>query len=359
MPRRFFDSPSFSKSTAPSCWGEPMTNSSPASSQISRSSAPDLLADALRRPRPAGRRSAARRPAPCRAGRARAAARCRRRSDSSPRSPSCSRCQAARAPTRIGVGGGRVLGVGGQPALLGELAERDSRGGRARAGRRRASCRGRGSRGDDAERLGVVGDDRARRRAPRRRPRGARRSPVTTSSPAATAKRQPSSWASSSPSGTSGARTASATGRRPARARRRRRSVPSRTRAATRRLGHGGGRRGLGRPERLLQAPQRVAQLELAEDLAQARAVGLAADLVRARSTSTGTSRWIVASTFETRASSACSRQVLLALGAGDVVDVREDAPRGRRSAAAAATAVLSPMPGTPGMLSDVSPLSP
>ena len=52
--------------------------------------------------------------------------------------------------------------------------------------------------------------------------------------------------------------------------------APARTRAVSS-TSRGRRRRGdLGVAERLLQAPQRVAQLVLAEDLAHARAVGLA-----------------------------------------------------------------------------------
>ena len=60
---------------------------------------------------------------------------------SRPRSAICSRCQAASAREQQRVGGERVLEVAGQTALFAQLVERDSRVGRARAGRRRAACR--------------------------------------------------------------------------------------------------------------------------------------------------------------------------------------------------------------------------
>ncbi len=43
---------------------------------------------------------------------------------------------------------------------------------------------------------------------------------------------------------------------------------------AERLLGHRGGRRGVGRTERLLEPAQRLAQLELSKDLSESRAVG-------------------------------------------------------------------------------------
>ena len=204
---------------------------------------------------------------------------------------------------------------------------------------------------DDAQRLGVVGDHRARRPARRRPPRGVAAAPtsdVRRRRPRRSASR--SSWANSSPSGTSGARTASAS--RPSPGVERRgvlRASPSRTRAATVVSDTGGGRGRLGRPERLLQAPQRVAQLELAEHLAQPRAVGLARRPRASGSTSTGTSRWIVASTFEIRASSAWSRRFSLRL-APEISSTCSRTPSSvPKAAAGAARRSCRRSPGRPG----------
>ena len=67
----------------------------------------------------------------------------------------------------------------------------------------------------------------------------------------------------------------------------------------------------------------------------------------------------IVASCLEMRASSAWLIEVLLALGAGDLVDVGQHRLEVAELLQQRPTAVLSPMPGTPGMLSEVSPLRP
>ena len=61
--------------------------------------------------------------------------------------------------------------------------------------------------------------------------------------------------------------------------------------------------------ERLLEPPQRIAQLELAEGLAQPRAVGRRAARSRSTSMPASMSRLSVASSFEMRACSACSRR--------------------------------------------------
>ena len=201
-----------------------------------------------------------------------------------------------------------------------------SRAAPARAGRRRAACRARAP-AARAERLGVVRDDR---------PLGARRDdllgPVAIAgehlgglaSPLAdAAKRHGAPSANSSPSGVSTSRTTSAQlGARASPARRCPRARP-RAAAAQRDLG-GGRRRGdVGVAERLLQATQRIAQLVLAEDLAQRERSG-SRTCSAATSRSTARSRCTVASCLDMRASSACSMQVLFALGAFDLVDVRE-----------------------------------
>ena len=101
---------------------------------------------------------------------------------------------------------------------------------------------------------------------------------------------------------------------------RRRASVPGAHARAD--LGRGDRRgRGLVGAEELLQAAQRVAQLELAEDLAQLGAVGHLRGGLRDVEVGTSRSRRIVASTFDIRAFSAWLSEVLLALGAGDLVD--------------------------------------
>ena len=188
---------------------------------------------------------------------------------------------------------------------------------------------------------------------------GAPRSPTSTSPPAATPKRQRSLLGEQLALGRprARARRARARRRRAERARRRRAS-PSRRPRGDRRLGRRrrrgrlGGRRApppgaaagraartrgrpragasgraRGRPRRRVDVDRDVA-LDRRQELGDPRVLGVLA-------------------------------QVLLALGAGDLVDVLEDVLERRRSAAAAATAVLSPMPGTPGMLSEVSPLRP
>ena len=117
--------------------------------------------------------------------------------------------RAARRPARwtsSGVGGRRVLDVGREPALLARARGTGSRAGRARAGRRRAACRGRGSAGP--------------RPAPWRRARSTGRSPsagdelrpassqspTSTSSPRGERRSAAAARAAnSSPSGVSGA----------------------------------------------------------------------------------------------------------------------------------------------------------
>ena len=111
--------------------------------------------------------------------------------------------------------------------------------------------------------------------------------------------------------------------------------------------------------ERLLEPPQRVAQLELAEHLAQARAVGRGCPRSSSRSISTGTSRDGGRELLRHARVLGVVRQVLLALRAGDLVDRRRARSRATPNCWSSSDAVLSPMPGTPGMLSEVSPFSP
>ena len=100
-----------------------------------------------------------------------------------------------------------------------------------------------------------------------------------------------------------------------------------------------GGERGRGDlrvAERLFQAPQRVAQLVLAKDLAHARAVGLVGSLGGDVEARRATSRWIVARRFETRASSAWSSRFCLRFGPLISLDVARAPPRAIRSAGSA-----------------------
>ena len=140
---------------------------------------------------------------------------------------------------------------------------------------------------------------RAAGRAP-----GHRRAPLDSSLLAAAPGRSAARALASSPVE---AVVESPAARRSRRRRRARRSSP-RARSA------GSARRRPRSAERLLEAPQRLAQLELAEHLAQPRAVRLARRPAASRSTSTSTSRTAVASCFEMRASSACSVRFSLRL---------------------------------------------
>ena len=114
----------------------------------------------------------------------------------------------------------------------------------------------------------------------------------------------------------------------------------------------------LGRVERLLEPAQRVAQLEVAEDRAQPRAVALARQLGRrgrgrpGRRAPSSPAAWRCARPRRTRSGSACAWR----RRSGRRSRARSSSEPKRCSSSAA---VLSPMPGTPGMLSDVSPLRP
>ena len=96
-----FDRPSLSNSTSPSCCGEPIMNSSPASSQISRSSSAASSRDARARSRRAGRCRARTPATSIVAQHAHERQLDRRRSSASrPRSAICSRCAGRRARGR-------------------------------------------------------------------------------------------------------------------------------------------------------------------------------------------------------------------------------------------------------------------
>ena len=239
----------------------------------------------------------------------------------SPRSSICSRCHAA--SSRMSTASAAAAGSApvARPALLDELAQRE------RAPRRleqvRAEQRVVGqARRHDAERLGVVRGDRAARRARRRPPRGRRTAPyehLRRPSPRRSVRR--SSAGTSSPSGVS--RRLDHDRRPPRRpaARRGRRRVASRTRRRRRCARPAAA----ARPRRRRRAPPRAGAAGRA---ARTRGRSRAAASGRAsrtssspRSSSTGTSRCAVASCLEIRASSAWLGEVLLALGAGDLVD--------------------------------------
>ena len=337
LPRRLRDRPSFSNRICAELLGR-------AEDELLAREVPDLALERRRSPRrtrslisrqaldvePHARalhvaqdaRRAAARCRPCSALRARARRAARAASRRARRSSTASRRRDPRRPV-------------GEPALLAAARGTGSRAAPARAGRRRAACRGRALGGTVAERLGVVGDDgpvaERRDERPRRSRTTRRRAP-----PSSRRRRRSawaSSWANSSPSGHLGQRA------------RRRRDLGAGQRAARRRacavahlgsptvaLGRRRRRRLVGVAERLLQAPQRVAQLELAEDLAQPRAVGLLrGDLGRGR-----LDRRRRAGSSPARLDSARGvgvlGEVLLALGAGDLVDRARAPPRGRRS---------------------------
>ena len=139
-----------------------------------------------------------------------------------------------RAHEQRGVARRVVLGVGGQAALLAQLAERERRAARARAGRRRAACRGRGW---PARRPATWRRGRRPGRSPSAQHDASGRSRVAGEHVLADGGAEaPASAraANSSPSGTSRARARRSRppARRAERARRRRR-VPSRRRALT------------------------------------------------------------------------------------------------------------------------------
>ena len=221
-----------------------------------------------------------------------------------------------------------VLEIGAQAALLGQLAERvRAPGGLEQVGGHLGVVRE--HRGNLAERLGVVGDHRAaaerlhdllgRRGIPGEHLRGAGRlhAEPPARDPARTAGRAASRVA----------RTAIATSRSGSRSQ----VLDLDAGAQASRegpLGLGRGRGGVGRPERLLQAAQRFAQLEPAERVPELGAVRrrrrerleveLDVDVALGGGELLGEARRL-----------GVLGQVLLALGPGDVVDVIEDALEG------------------------------
>ena len=238
-----------------------------------------------------------------------------------PRPRISSRCQLASACSEHGVAGGRILDVGGQAALLAQLAERVAAARRLEQVGGDLGVVGEGRR-HRPKRLGVVGDGRPRadrgdqllravgpaghnlsgaldrrRTASPRRPRTA-----LPRAPPAPGPPPPPPCAAAAP-------------RPPA--------DPSRTRAVSERSASGAGRGRVGRAERLLEAPQRLAQLEAPEHVAQPRAVGVGRDELREleleRDVALGGRELL----GEPRVLGVVD-QVLLALGAADLVDVVE-----------------------------------
>ena len=76
------------------------------------------------------------------------------------------------------------------------------------------------------------------------------------------------------------------------------------------------------------------------------------------RSMSTGTSSWIVASSFDSRASSAWFVRFSLRF-APEISSIEASTVSRSPNRCSRSEAVLSPIPGTPGMLSEVSPFRP
>ncbi len=163
--------------------------------------------------------------------------------------------------------------------------------------------------------------------------------------------------ANSASSGVSGARTATATSavgqpaRRPS-------SVASLQPRAERLLGA----RARARRRRPSRAPPRAgaaARAARTRGTRRAAASGRAAlETNSARSSSSGMSRLAVASCLEMRASSACSVRFCLRL-APLISSTWSSTASSEPNRCSSSAAVLSPIPGTPGMLSLVSPFSP
>ena len=81
-------------------------------------------------------------------------------------------------------------------------------------------------------------------------------------------------------------------------------------------------------------------------------------DIAAPRSTPVSISYWSVARCFDIRASSACSTRFCLRLApeiSSTLASTRSSVP----NRCSSWVAVFSPIPGTPGMLSEVSPRSP
>ena len=355
LPRRFLDRPSLLNRISPSCWGEPIVNSVPARSQISRSSVATSSLDAPADPLQAlgVQPHALDLHAPQHLD--------QRQLDLIHQRPQPAVEDLLALPLgqradEHGIGGRRVLQVGGEAALLADLAEREAaaRGLEQERAQQRVVA---DVLRDRAERLGVVREDRA---VAAREDQGLR--PVDRADQHLAARGRAEAplrlLGEQRPLGGLG------------------RLHRDRDLAAGERgdVGHGplaqtraqglrrcGRRRGriADRPA----PPPGAAAGRAARTRGRRRAASSGPAPARrppaGRWSTPGTSRLIVASCLEMRASSACSVRFCLRLAPRDLVDASRAPSRGRRSAAAARDAVLSPMPGTPGMLSDVSPLSP
>ena len=332
-----------------------------ARSQISRSSRSRSPRRRARRSPPAG---------PCRAGRPRAPCRAARATSGS--STSSSSASWPRSASSLALACGQLLDAAARrraaasstsawhAALLAQLGEREAAPrGVEQVGREQRVVGE--PRRNGAERLGVMGDRPGARRARRPAPPGRRRSPATTSRAARRRRSARRSLASEQLAlGRPRAPwTTIASGDSPSPSRAASLRARPRGRGPSMRVAPSAaaGAAAVG-AERLLEAPQRIAQLELAEDLAQPRAVGLPRGLRRR---------------VEVDGDVALDRREPLA-DARVVGVVRPGSPcawrpRCRRRArgppraspncCSSCAAVLSPIPGTPGMLSDVSPLSP
>ena len=292
-----------------------------------------------------------------------------------------------------------------EPDLAGQLLERVAAPRRDRSGRRRPSCRARAAARrrlvvGGGDRLPVVGDQRAliarvrearasrpRPRAPRRRRRRRRagdRGPSPKSSvpwtptpgrrcqPRAGGRRRARSSASVTSSASSSSAASSCAGsstssvgrigrpapRRSSRPRRRDRDElaleraelgdrTARTRARSSSLARSAGAASSS-PSASSSRSQRVAQLELAEGLAQPRAVGLARDQLVEVDVDVDVADRGRELLGDARVLGVLG-QVLLALGARDLVDVRRARPRGRRTPAAAGRPSCRRCPGRRG----------
>ena len=222
-----------------------------------------------------------------------------------------------------------------------------TRAARARAGRRRAACRGRGCAGTAPSALAswaMTGRVAERGTTLLGRSRVADQHLVAGRD---ARTRQVSRSANSSPSGGSGARTATATSASPGSAATSA-SVPSRTRADSVCSAAGAGAAASPSPSasssrrsgsRSSNSRKTSRSLERSGSPASS-AIG---------STSTGTSRWIVASCLRDPRVVGVLGQVLLALGARDLVDCGEHRSRGRRTAAGARTPSCRRCPGRRG----------
>ena len=370
LPRRLRVSPSFSKRMRPTCCGEPIVNSSSASSKISFSRV------SIRSPKPAP--TSARRSAssfsPSRSIAAStwtSGSSTSRSSGSSPSSSMRGRWTSARAATRRASSAGSSPASASSPseswpssssALAGARRPRRGRsrrrrrarsarrcGAAARAGRRRASCRGRARARPPRGRRRRAGRG-GRRRATWRRGRRAAgrraRPPARRGSRRRRGSRSPSAAAQRSPS------IASATG-----------ALAEVGGRALHRLdlelgldAAAGHRLALG--QRFFEPLQHRPQLELAHELAQGAAVGLATPSPSPRSTPVSMSYCSVASCFDMRASSACSTRFCLRL-APEISSTLASTSSSEPNCCSSWVAVFSPIPGTPGMLSEVSPRSP